>query len=361
MSKSSAQAEVQFYRQSCTYTVVLMSMSGDLWQEYTQEGTNVTITPDWSVTANQPTIEFVCVSSRVSTGEVSVSSSNIKWYFNDTEISFGSNNISTGTYAGIFKKVTTSNGRQGLTITNNIAAAAGYASCVIKAAATVIDGSVSDTITATYSIPIQQSSGNSYKVTIAAGDSYNCVLGNDNNSVKLKAMTYFEGAAATATLTYQWYEWNGSDWKAISGATSQTLTVYKNSTDGTPYVDTYKEFKVVVSISGSDPIGSDVQGVMDVTDPYSVMPNPDPADQRIMEGSGGSVTYYPTVINRNSGTAISPQPKFNFYARNAVGVTKKTASNVAVDKTNKVGFTIDETDCSDVGGNISVVMTTNDF
>jgi hypothetical protein len=361
MSTASASREVKFFRKSCTYTTILMSTGGDLWQEYTQEGTSIRVSPDWEVEANQPTLEFVCTSSRTATGEVVIAAGAIDWYINGTKIVFGSNGISTGTFAGLFKKVTTDNKRQGLKIVNNIAAAMGYASCVVKCVVTVQDGSITDELTSSYTIPIQESSGNSFKVTIAANDSYNFVLGENNNSVGLKAMVYYNGGSYEGTPTYQWYENTGkADWTLLSGKTSQTLTVYKNESDGSPYVDTYKEFMVKVYSADGAEIGQDVQGVMDVTDPYAVVANPSPSDETITEGSGGTVSYYPQVVKRKTGAAISNQPTFNFYARGADGVVVSSKTNVTV-STGKTGFSVSEDDCINAGGDLSVVMVSNDF
>ena len=121
------------------------------------------------------------------------------YYFNGTKITF-SGDTSSGTFAGLFKKVAPSgdNLYYGLQIVKNIAEAAGYAPAVIKMVATVSYGTQSDQITASYTIPIQQATGSSYRVTIAAGDNKNFVITEKGGSCILKAMAYQSGQPLTA-------------------------------------------------------------------------------------------------------------------------------------------------------------------
>jgi hypothetical protein len=352
MSTASASREIKYLRKSGTYMVSIVSSAGDLFQEYSGDaGDNATVKPDWTnyEDAYKPILEFLCVSSRVATGEVTLSDSQIRWFMNGTEIEFSSG-TSTGTFAGLFKK-TTSNGRQALKIMKNIASAAGWASATIKAVATVISGTSSDTLQATYTIPISQRSGDSYKITISAGDANNFVINSKGGSCILKANAYLNGDLIdSSTLTYKWYKLVNASWTQITGlsTTAQTYTVKEAD------IDTYAEFKVEVFTSGSsDAIGSDVQGVTDSTDPYMIQPNPSPSDETIEEGSGDSVVYEPRVVNR-SGTALSSQPKFDFAAMDACGGYKKSDTNVAK-------FEVTEAMCVAAGGDITLVITSKDF
>jgi hypothetical protein len=345
---------VKFSKSSGTYFTSIVSQNGDLFQDYEERAGEIVVTPDYSEL--EPILEFVCISSRTALGEQSFDDAQIRWFMNDTEISF-SGGKSIGVYAGLFEKVK-SNGRQALKIVDNIANAAGYAAATIKAIATLIIGNESDQLQATYTIPIGQKSGTSYKVTIASGDSNNFVITSKTESATnkcvLKAQTYFSGSVIedVSSLTYKWYKADATvdgGFALIQGATSQTYTV--NEAD----IDTYAEFKVEVYAKGaSTALGSDVQGVMDATDPYMVQPNPDPTTEEIVSGTGGTVTYTPKIVTRG-GEELTPNPLFDFVANDPSG-------NYRGQATNAKSFTVTEAMCNAGGGTgIIVVMTSKEF
>jgi hypothetical protein len=353
MSKASASREVKYIRKAGTYMVTLMSSKGDLWQEYSGDDNSV-IRPDWTVAENQPTLELVVTSSRTSETNVTISDNQIHWYFNDTEINFSSG-TSTGTYAGLFQR-TTSNGRQALKIVGNIVKVAGYASAIIKAVAGVVIGDEIETLQATYTIPIQQKSGSSYKVTIAPGDSKNFVIDEKGGSCQLKAVVYFDGSLSASTFTYKWYRMEGAAWAQLA-STAQTITVQETD------VATYGDYKVEVYLNG-DLIGTDAQGVVDTSDPYMVVPNATPTDETISEGSGASILYYPQLALRTSGTIVTPQPTFSFVARDPAGVIVAQKSDVTIvqptSSTSGTGFEVTEAICAQAGGDVVVIITAND-
>jgi hypothetical protein len=308
-------------------------------------GDDMTVTPDYAEL--QPSVEFICTSSRAATGRVSVSDNAILWYFNDTEITFGSDGVSTN-FGGLFKKVgydvsSTVRGQK-LQLLGNVVEIAGKASCTIKAVVAIVDGTISDTVQATYPIAIQQSSGKSYRVTITSGDKKNFVIDEVGGSCVLKAMTYFNGSEGNGAYTYQWYKLNGTDWEALG--TEQTQTVSGDD------IDTYGEFRCVVYLDGTE-IGADVQGVMDTTDPYIVIPNPTPNNEVISEGSGGSVVYEPYVATRG-GTKLDTQPLFSFQALSQTGNKLGSAADAS-------SFTVTEDMCVQAGGDVSLIITSNKF
>ena len=97
MSLATAVGQVIFSQKSGVYMPAIMCNKGDLYQEYNGDSSNpVDISPDF--TTLQPVLSFVLTSSRVAEGLVVPSS--MKWYFNDTELTFGSNKISTNSFSG---------------------------------------------------------------------------------------------------------------------------------------------------------------------------------------------------------------------------------------------------------------------
>lgn len=344
MSVASTSRTIKFISKAGTYTAAIMSPSGDLYQDY--EGTTNDVTAIYpNFETLKPILYFVCTSSRVAEGVANPDG--MEYYFNGAKITF-SGGISTGTFAGYFKTVAPSGDQLyfGLQIVKNIAALAGYAPAVIKMVATVSYGTQSDTIQASYTIPIQQATGSSYRVTIAAGDTKNFVITTNGGSCILKAMAYQSGNALTKDLTYVWEKMGATGWETITGATAQTLTVRADD------INTYGEYRVHVSRAGAE-IGSDIQSVMDTSDPYDIDPHPSPEDEAITEDTtgNGQVTYTPVVVTRGtSNKALDTQ--FYFVLKDAAGVYLNSDRT-----TPKSSQTVTRAHCVQAGGDVSVTIT----
>lgn len=344
MSVASTSRTIKFISKAGTYTAAIMSPSGDLYQDY--EGTTNDVTAIYpNFETLQPILYFVCTSSRVAEGVANPDG--MEYYFNGTKITF-SGGVSTGTFAGYFKTVAPSGDQlyYGLQIVKNIAALAGYAPAVIKMVAIISYGTQSDTIQASYTIPIQQATGSSYRVTIAAGDTKNFVITTKGGSCILKAMAYQSGNALSKDLTYVWEKMGATGWETITGATAQTLTVSGDD------INTYAEYRVHVSRAGAE-IGSDIQSVMDTSDPYDIDPHPSPEDEAITEDTtgNGEVTYTPVVVTRGtSSKALDTQ--FYFVLKDAAGVYLNSDRT-----TPKSSQTITRAHCVQAGGDVSVTIT----
>lgn len=344
MSVASASRTIKFISKAGTYTALIMSPSGDLFIDY--EGTTNDVTavyPNFATT--KPILYFVCMSSRVAEGVADPDA--MEYYFNGEKITF-SGGVSTGTFAGYFQTVAPIGDQlyYGLQILKDISALAGYAPATIKMVATVSYGTQSDTIQATYTIPIQQATGSSYRVTIAAGDTKNFVITAKGGSCILKAMAYQSGNALTKDLTYVWEKMGASGWETITGATSQTLTVYADD------INTYGEYRVHVKRAGAE-IGTDIQNVMDASDPYDIDPHPSPEDEAITEDTtgNGEVTYTPVVVKRGTSTkALDTQ--FYFVLKDAAGVYLNSDRT-----TPKASQTVTRAHCVQAGGDVSVTIT----
>ena len=155
-------------------------------------------------------------------------------------------------------------------------------------------------------------------------------------------MTYQAGVSVTSNLTYKWYKLVGGAWSLLSGKTAQTLTVTGDM------VDCYSSFKCVVSQGGTE-IGTDIQGVMDASDPYDIIPNPSPADETIVE-EGDTVVYTPMVVKRGS-TTKAMEMNFNFTAIDSVGLILGQA-------TNQANFTVTYAMCEQAGTDVGVYIET---
>lgn len=344
MSVASTSRTIKFISKAGTYTAVIMSPTGDLYQEYEGTVNDVTnVYPDFSVL--KPILYFVCTSSRVAEGVADPDS--MEYYFNGEKINF-SGGVSTGTFAGYFKTLAPSGDQlyYGLQILKNIADLAGYAPAVIKMVATISYGTQSDQIQASYTIPIQQATGSSYRVTIMAGDTKNFVITTKGGNCVLKAMAYQSGQALSKDLTYVWEKMEATGWATITGVTSQTLTV--NGAD----INTYGEYRVYVLRAGTE-IGTDIQSVMDASDPYDIDPHPSPEDEAITEDTSGNgeVTYTPQVVTRGTGTkALDTQ--FYFVLKDAAGVYLNSDRD-----TPKTSQIVTRAHCMQAGGDVSVTIT----
>lgn len=349
MSVASATRQIKFISKSGTYTATIMSPSGDIYQEWEGVLDDITaIRPDFSVT--KPILYFVCTSSRVAEGVATPDAVDV--YFNDVKINF-SGDTSTGTFAGIFKKISPSgdNLYYGVQILQNIAEMAGYAPAVIKMVARISYGTQSDDIQASYTIPVQQSTGSSYRVTISAGDNKNFVITEKGGSVILKANAYQSGEELSANLSYEWEKMGPSGWEPMAGATARTLTVHGSD------INTYGEYRVTVSRSGAE-IGKDIQGVMDASDPYDIDPHPIPEDEAITEDESGNgeVTYTPQVVKRGTNTpALSTL--FFFVLKDAAGVYLNSQGDR---ETPKASATVTRAHCMQAGGDVSVTITSQE-
>lgn len=344
MSVASTSRTIKFISKAGTYTAVIMSPTGDLYQEYEGTVNDVTnVYPDFSVL--KPILYFVCTSSRVAEGVADPDS--MEYYFNGEKINF-SGGVSTGTFAGYFKTLAPSGDQlyYGLQILKNIADLVGYAPAVIKMVATISYGTQSDQIQASYTIPIQQATGSSYRVTIMAGDTKNFVITTKGGNCVLKAMAYQSGQALSKDLTYVWEKMEATGWATITGVTSQTLTV--NGAD----INTYGEYRVHVLRAGTE-IGTDIQSVMDASDPYDIDPHPSPEDEAITEDTSGNgeVTYTPQVVTRGTGTkALDTQ--FYFVLKDAAGVYLNSDRD-----TPKASQIVTRAHCMQAGGDVSVTIT----
>ena len=351
MSLASKVGQVVFSRKAGVYMPMLQCDKGDLYQEYQGDPLNPTnITPDFATLL--PILSYIITSSRVAEGLVKPNL--VKWFFNDTELTFGSNNVSTNVFngeTGHFKFLPYQVGSRNyyaLQILKNLVKAAGAAPCTIKAEATVAVGNTSDKIQCVKGIPITEGTSNAIRVTIQAGDNKYFTLQTNNDSCILQAIARIGSDEISSGLTYKWYSLVNGLWSAISGQTAKALTVTN------AMVDSVSQFKVDVMQNGTL-IGSDVQTVTDASDPLDIIPNPNPEDETIEEGSDGSVTYTPMLVKRGQTTKFKDMT-FYFTFMDAAGVIL----NPGTSGTASASGTVTEDMCQQAGGNVAYVITSKE-
>jgi len=351
MSSASATRTIKFISKAGTYAAVIMCPDGDIYQEW--EGTTAqptSIYPNFA--SKKPILYFVCTSSRVAEGVATPDA--INFYFNGTLIQW-SGDTSTGTFAGLFKKIAPANDNlyYGIQILQNIAQAAGFAPAVIKMVATVSYGTQTDQIEATYTIPIQQATGNGVRVTIISPDNKHFVINEKGGSCQLKAMAYQKGTALTTGLSYVWEKMGANGWTTLA-ATTQTITVA--DTD----INSYGEYRVTINRGtgvSAEELGKDIQGVMDASDPLQIDPHPSPEDETITEDTSGNgtVTYTPVVVKRGTSTKAF-DTTFYFVVKDAVG----NYLNPGTMNTAKTSETVTRAQCVQAGSDVSINITSVD-
>jgi hypothetical protein len=378
MSSASTTRTIKFISKAGTYMATIMCPDGDLFQYWDGTGADQTVFPNFATM--QPKLNFICTSSRVAEGIATIAS--MRYYFGGTEITFNASGYSTGLFGdgtangSYFKKYAadgSTNLYPGLQILKNIAALASYLPVTIKMVATIYYGTQEDSISADYTIPIQQKAQFAGKVTIVAGDNKSFVISSKGDSCILQAKAYSNEGALSVGLTYKWEQFDPSaagnvdGWKLLGSSNndgfgnSATLTVTESM------IDTYGEFRLTVKRNGSF-YGMDVQGVVDKSDPYDIDPHPSPEDETIDEDTSSSrdhVTYTPVLVTRG-GTAVSPNPLYYFLVRDAAGVVlnKYRDGNAAVNgsdpmelSTNAMAsYTVTREQCQAGGGDISITI-----
>jgi hypothetical protein len=351
MSLASTTRTIKFVSKSGTYTAMILCPDGDLVQEYKEiaDGT-VDVSPSFEGD-DQPLLNFVLTSSRASETPVV---DNMTYYVNGEKLTFDSDNKNTNeNFPGYFKKYVAdaSHTYCGLQILKNLVEPWSKSAVTVRMEAKVSYGTQEDTIQASYTVAIRPAAVDGHRVVIKAGDDNSFVIKAKDGSCILKATAWQGNSELTQGLSYKWYKSVSGGWELISSATSQTYTVKEAD------VDSYAEFKVEV-YQGSTNLGSDVQGVLDASDPYEVQPNPSPEDETIYEDTSknGEVKYSPKVVSRDSGTVLTTATKFYFVVRDAAGNILNSDTSGTPAETG----TVTREHCIQGSGDVSIMITSVD-
>lgn len=257
MSYSASQTrQIHFTSKGGGYSAIWMSDHGDIYQEYLQNGAEITYYPAISATA--PLVMNLTVTSASTQGVVTPAS--VRYFANGVELAFNTAGACTTTgMTSIFKR--DSSGR--LVIIGNLGNVV-LGSFLLEAIVSMSSVSGTDTIHVSAPVTLMPYSGaDSAKVTIAPGDNQNFTISAKDGSCVLKALTMKGGQEITSGLTYEWYKFTGGKFVKLT-VTTQKLTVNE------PDVDTYSLFKVIVKENGAE-LGYDIQGVLDASDPYDII------------------------------------------------------------------------------------------
>lgn len=275
MTIAAATTTILFKRKIGAVSSTIISPMGDLVQYYDGTPTDPgKIYQDFSNSQISYPLYLVASSSRSS--ENLEFSQDVKVYVNGELLTFQSNRKSSNVFNGesghftLYNSPNSPSYCDGITVEKNLVTAFGGNQVVIRMVGSLSDsGGTSDDISATYTIPVQKSTGSGYYVTIAAGDKNNFVITSKEGNAsqcKLVAKVYNiegDGTLVTTGLLYQWQIENENGWSNIEGAVSDNVTITASD------VSSMANIRVIVSKDGNT-IGMDIQTVRDNTDPMSI-------------------------------------------------------------------------------------------
>lgn len=257
---ASQSRRIRFTSKGGGYSATFMPHTGDLFQYYEGPATAPTACfPNFSAT------DFVdchlTVTSARTVGPVTPAS--IEYYVAGTKLTFNAAGDCTTTgFTTLFKVV-----GGVLRIIGNLVSVALGTPFSIQAKAIMGTAANSDYVVA--DLPYgcgPYVEGQSSRVTIAPGDSYNFTIGKDGNtSVKLAAKVFNKAWLAAGLFDYAWEQFKSGAWATV-GSNSDILTVTESM------VDTYSLFRVTVKDKGkTSVVGQDTQSVLDASDPYDIV------------------------------------------------------------------------------------------
>ena len=358
MTIAAATTTILFKRKIGAVSSTIISPMGDLVQYYDETPTNPGKIYQ-NFTTVRPHIYLVASSSRAAdnldfTGSVDIYVNNQLLTFNNDGVSTNSFNGETGHFQ-LYKSSTAKAYNDGIKILKNLVTAFEGNQVVIKIVGRLTDGGgTSDDISATYTIPVQKSTGSGYHVTIAAGDDNNFIITNadpkaDNGHCELVAKVYSidgEGTAVTEGLTYSWQMESEAGWGSSIGASNSIIITADN-------VASMANIRVTV-MKGSETIGTDIQTVRDNTDNMTIDLGATPKDETIVEGSGDKVTYKPQLLLDGN---VQDNYLFQFAASDSSGMPLNTAGddpNLTAATNPMASFDVTEAMCVQAEGNVAL-------
>ena len=353
--KIQVQRNVRFISKAGTFTAMLQSNRGQLWQSFLEgdNGSVGSIIP--SFPDIQPELMFVVVSSR--TNSTVTVSAMPQWYFgnvaiNDgntvrTSVSVNGQTVNLSEYFQLISPDSQNNQPYyGLKIKKNLVALALKTAVTIKAVGTLTGHNFSDEIQAEHTINIypQTSSGAQIDVidvtqvsTTPSIIGRNFTFTEDGQSITMQAKVHIGALSVAAnTVAFQWQKIVNGAWANISGATNDTLTVTESQ------VETYGQYRVAVSRDGV-PLGYGTASIMDATDPYILNPKPvrhtqaDPTGTNgdgveFLEDEGDYIRYTPMIVRRSAPqtSAVDGTPAFNFIFTDSAGASVAPGTGISL-------------------------------
>lgn len=379
MSKAVAQSVIKYRVKSGVYTTHVVSPDGDLVQYYSGTQSDLgQIYMDFSTA--KPKLYLESISSRQQeavkyTANIEVKVNGIKMEFNESTLK---NTTTFGTHTGQFTLVKSNSSLlyyDGIQINTNLLEDSQFKPIVITMTGSVLYGTQTDTLSASYTIPVMQYTGNSPLVTIKAGNANNFTIKNrsdkDSDKVFLVAKVYDIQSATeySSGLIFEWQQAAATNegWETVTKAGVIGTTGMSGDTLKIDHemIAALGDFRVIVKDSGGTILGSDTQQVVDATDELVIILNPKPADETIDEDETGNsqVLYAPKVADRTTGTVIDNKYTFQFSVKDAYGNPLNKWQNGKEDElssematTKQDTYAVTREQCKQAQGNVSITI-----
>ena len=222
------------YVGSKTYVTYLTLDKGMLHQFYDRDGNGGagSVSPDWTTPSNQPKFHAECYTTDGDKVKIE-KNENLKLYYNNTEVTFGSNKLSEAPFEGMFKyeDVQEKDGEvRYYSIIKNVASAGNMDNDYIRIEGQILtEGNNVENIqspTATIQIIPVTSGGTAYIMQIDAP-----AIKNGEKSTKLTAKIFESNGNKEVTANgYSWKRLDGEDYNEVG--TQDTLTVNERDVSG---------------------------------------------------------------------------------------------------------------------------------
>lgn len=349
MSDVNSQVTIHRLKRGGTESILLVSDVGDIIQDIigiNEDGT-ANVAPDFTIVTNQPTINPVIT---ISTRTGIVVPSDVKWYYNSSEITFNASGLSLAPFAGIFQKVIRQlDNMPGLKIVKNLASASNRDNDTIGFDGAIDTGGAARRISKDYTILIQERAGDVRVGTISYPDGKNGVITSQTDSVQLKA-NLREGTynIPTTDYTVKWKKLVGESWQVLKSESGVELTGH-TITVTAGMINSFQLVMAEYYDKTGSLITTDSAPVTDASDPLMIVSNPIPADETLVNDTD-TVKYTPSVVSRSNVSAALAGFTFSYALVDPAGKIIRTASGTS--------FTVTVSDSDAAGGgNVDLIIT----
>lgn len=290
---------------------------GDPYQDYRGESDAGSIAaPDWTVDENRPIIW-----AEIYSNLLRIVYTDDQWTYNVTKLTFGEDGLSTNSgLEGVFLR-TTYQGVPALKIMKNLASKDNQDNDVLSLDCAFKVGGIDDRAQSSMTIGIGRASSDVYKGSIQPVGNSGFVIRESKSSIQVYAGLMFGGSkVGNESYTVDWKKMvNGelvplTDDSSgnVSDTTNHTITITNAMVNSA--LNLYAVFK---DKQGKE-LTSDVQGILDASDPLSIQLNAVPADEIIINDDD-TVVYTPNVVNSSGQVMSEFANKFLFLLSNEQG------------------------------------------
>lgn len=286
--------------------------TGDAYQEYRGEDSsgNSIASPDWTAEANRPVIYAEIYSNLlriIYTDDI--------WTYNVIKLTFDANGLSTNTgLVGTFKRITY-NGVPALKIMKNLASKENQDNDIIKLDCAIKVAGLDDRAQSSITVQIGRASADVYKGSIMPVDGKGFTIRETNGSVQALGKLFFGGAVVpNGDYTIEWKKQKNGVLVALTNDAGATVvdTANHTITITAGMVNSAMNLYAVFKDKAGKELTTDIQGVVDASDPMYIDKGAVPANETIIEDTD-TVVYTPKVLDSSGAVMSEFNGKFKFF------------------------------------------------